>query len=618
MKRLCPLVILVLALAASDAVAQPTQEAGIDPAQWVPDDVLAYVGIADTRQLGEELARTTHYRNAQALPAKDMPTGMSVLRKTLEGLKRRLGKALGIEPEKLRNPFAGPMALYVLAPPGDPADGVKAVFVASVGDAELMRTYYDGAMRKLAERAGRHEQIQFGLYTMERFTRESPATQPDGKLAGGAKPGDALLGALDLHERSFPALLEEFPSRLFSPESMPDELVFCLADDRLIIAPTPEQVKDVLRRERMGASLAETDAYRTLLRVFKPLGSIRFWVNLSRLFELMEVTEGAKASQALTTLGAESATGVVGHILYDGRQFEGKCEALVLFRGQPSGLAKILSMKNRPVSPPPSVPDDSGLYASLNVDVLATVDELERMVRREDAEAADELRATVESMQLPDGQTLNLRQELLENLSPPLTFVLGFRRPYGPQSTYVRVTIGQRDQKVTARFLEKLSNLWPGSLIQREVGGAVAYDVLGGVSVASEEQVLVVGTSAAVDETLQGVSSSGSLAADPRFQQAAALVPAEAWGVLYVDSRRVYEAALELSKNKAALMGTQLQNPANVIALKMAEAFASDGDEDQSEAARQTAKYLAPSIYTATTTPDGILLTQIELLPTGE
>ncbi len=603
---------LVLAAALSaPGYAQST--AASDPASWVPADALAYIGVSDVREFSDQFRETAFYELMQDLDVKNSWGRMSLLSRFYEAFKGRLAQSLDVEPDQLRNPFGGPLALYFPAASGEAAGAFQPVLVAGVGDAALMRDYHDRATRKFREIADDYERISFGSYTIERFATEAHEEEKDRDPSDEdfAEETSALFSA---GNESFATVLDEVFGRLFSAEAMPEELALCLTEDRLIVARTPEHVKDVLRREQGGRSLLDTEAHQVLVREFKPLGPVRWLINLAGLFEAMEAAEGQEAREALAMLGATSTRSIIGHVLYENQAFESKLEALLLLSGERTGLAKIFSMSNRPVAPPRSVSAENFIYASLNANVTEVLDEIERMIRRDDPDAADEMRASLGSMELPDGGTLSLRKELLENLRAPLTFAMAFQRPYGPQSARLQLTLGHRDQQAISRVLEKVSSLAGGMMTEREVRGTLAYDLAyGGFSLAPTDQAIIAGTTNAVEEALEMPPPERSLAADAAFKQAAALAPREAWGLLYVDSRRMFEAALEMTRNRDALTAAQFTNPANLIALGIVGAFTVNIDKDQIDAARQLAKYQAPRIITVATTPEGIRLTQIQL-----
>ncbi|MFQ5806925.1 MAG: hypothetical protein ACE5I3_10790 [Phycisphaerae bacterium] len=614
------LIALTLTLAAAlSAAGQTERKVTVDPASWVPSDALAYVGVADIEKLSHEFQRTAFYKLMQDPNAKESWGRVSLLSKFYEEFKNRLAKSLDTEPDKLKNPFGGPMALYVTPPRADPADEPGVVLVAGIGDAALMKGYYEQATRKFRELADNHEKVSFASYTIDQFTTEARGEGAEDEDPNDEDFDEFDLGAFDADDESFAAALDKLFGQLFSSDAMPEELVLCLTEDRLIAAPTPAHVKAVLRRERAGNSLVETEAYKTLLREFKPLGALRLAINLPRLFDMMAAVEGDEAEEALAMLGAKGTGSLIGHALFGSKDFESKLELLLLLSGERTGLAKVFSMKNRAVAPPAAVSADSVIYASVNANLTETLDEVERMVRRADPEAADQMRSSMETVELPDGETLNLRKEVLEKLREPLTFTMAFVRPYGPQSTRLRLTLGHRDKEAMARFLDKLSSLSPGMMLERELRGTLLYDIPSvGFSVAPTDNAIIAGTTDAVDAALQMPVPEESLAAEPEFKRAAALAPREAWGVLYVDSRRMFEAALEMVKNKDALVAARFMNPASFIPLRIVEAFTAGVGEDQIDATRHLSKYQAPSIVTVATTPDGIRMTQIQLVPSDK
>lgn len=607
------LIVMTLTLAATMAApAQTGDTRSADPASWVPENALVYLGVSDTTTLIEQVKKTAYYEMMQDPDAKDLSGPMSLPLKIYEEFKQQLAAALDTQSDRLRNPFGGPLALFVAPPDGDPEGDIQVVLAAGIGDVSLMRDYYDKATRKFREIADNHEKLSFKSHTIDYFTTETSSEQDEN--GADDDPNEFSFDEFGSGDAQLAEMMGELLGTLFSADSMPPKLALCLTGDRLIAAPTPDAVKAVLRRERSGPSLTDTESHKTLLREFKPLGAVRLLINLAGLFDLMEATEGDKARDALKILGARSARAVVGHVLYDGDKFESKIEALLLLRGERTGLPKIFSMENGPVTPPPSISADSFMYVGLNANLAAIVDEIERMVRLDDPEEADRMHATLESIEIGDGETLSLRRELLEKLSAPLTFALGFQEPYGPDSVRMLLTLAHRDKDALGRFLEKLSNMWVGMLIDREVRGDLIYDgAFGGMSLAVADDALLGGSTPAVESALRAPSPEHSLARSSGFKAAAALAPKEAWATFYVDSKKMYEAALEMARDKGALRAAQFTNPANLIALQIVESMTMGIEEGKLDAARRLSKYQAPSIFTVTTTPEGIRAVQIQL-----
>lgn len=604
--------VTLVSAATFSAAGQTGDKPAVAPAKWAPENALAFVGVSDVTQLISEFKQTAYYRMTQDPSAKNISGQMSLPLKMFEQFKKRLATALDTEPDRLRNPFGGPLALFVAPPAGDLKGDIQIVLAAGIGDAAVMRDYYDKATRKLREVADNHEKVSFKSYTIDYFTSETKEESEETDEA--TDPNTMDFEDFGGSDEQLAAMMDEMFGSIFSSEAMPEKLALCLTDDRLIAGPNPDAVKDVLRRDGSAPSLADTDTYKTMLREFKPLGATRFLVNLSGIYDLIEAVEGDEARDALKLMGARSATAVIGHGLYGGGEFESKGEALVLMSGARTGLAKIFSMENSPVKLPDSVSADNFLYVGVNLDVLAIIDEVERMVRMDDPAQADEMHKDLESIELAEGESVNLRTEVLANLRPPLTFNMGFQKPYGPDSTRMLLTLGHRDKDALAGFLEKMSNAWVGMLIDREVQGAVVYDAaFGGVSLAVTDSAVLAGVTAALESTLRSPSAENSLSNTADFKTAAALAPKEAWATIYVDSKKMYEAALAMARDKDALRAAQFTNPASIIALQIVEALTMGIEEGDLDAARRLMKYQAPAILTVATTPEGIRLTQIQL-----
>ena len=117
------------------------------------------------------------------------------------------------------------------------------------------------------------------------------------------------------------------------------------------------------------------------------------------------------------------------------------------------------------------------------------------------------------------------------------------------------------------------------------------------------DRELLIGTTAAVVAGVDKSNPGSPLAGDPTFRKAVGLVADEAWGVVYVDTPRMFTAAVELQKYKDSLLPTR---PANAIALAIVKVFTSGIDSENLETVRRLKSYQAPNIFTLTNTPEGI------------
>jgi len=606
---------LALALMAACSLRTGTQAehpTAVDPAAWAPPDALAYLGVADTGQLSAAFQDTAFYRMIQEGGEQAAAGQPPLPARIYTRLREYLSRALDAEPQQLGNPFGGPLALYLAPPPGDPTGEPGVVLVAGVGDAGIMREYYGRVLQKFQRLAGSYEKIAAGSYTIDCFA--GPAEEQKQRAQDPNAPGVAEWegGRGDIE-----ALLNALFGRLFSSDGTPQRLALCLTGERLIAAPTAGHVQDVLGRRQGAGTLLESEHHQTLVREFQPLGCVRLLVNLDGLFRRMEREGGAELSQALTMLGARSMRGLVGHVLLGSEAFESKAELLLLLGGRRDGLAHILSMDNAPLTPPASVPLDTVVYASVNADLVAILDELERMIRQIDPHAADELRRATEKIELPGEEPLLLRAELLEKLRPPLVCALRFQPPAGPDAARLSLTAGHRDRQALARVLTRLGSLVPGAAVQRDVRGTTVYDFPGaGVSLALTDATLTGCTGDSSALTASAPAPQPGLADGPLFKALAAHAPREAWGVLFVDRRRLREFAVAMAGQTAALASAPATSPAALLRMGIAQALAAGITPEQIADAPRLSRYQAASLTTLATTPAGIRLTLVRLRPT--
>ena len=484
-----------------------------------------------------------------------------------------------------------------------------------------MRGYFDKANARLREMTTRQETIRVGDHTIETYVTEARReTQPSADAPADYDPNEFDDQPQDT--ALFEQTVDAIAGGLFSAETLPPRLSLCLTGTQLIVSDSTDQVKAVLARMAAGeasATLPANDDYRKLTARFDPLGNVRFMINLPRLFEAMVRIDGDKARDALEVLGTGSLRGLIGHISYREPQLEGRFELLQLLEGERQGLAKIFSLQNAALSPPPVISAESMIYVSVNVDVEMLIDEVTGMIRRADPGAAASFVESIEAFALPDGETLNLRQELLRHLHGPLTFSMGFARPYAPDSARILVTIGQRDKAAILKLFEKLQPLLPGIVVERDVPGNRIYDILaGGFSVVPVDGRLLFGTTPTVDAALAALvegNAGTQLANDTQFQHAASFVNGDAWAVTYLDSRRMFEVSFELARYRAALEGNASLDFGQAIAMQFVQALTEGLDPAKLDKARRILDYQAPTLITARTVPEGILITQVQVRP---
>jgi hypothetical protein len=589
-----------------------------DPAAWVPADALVYVGITDVADTWQDLQKTSNYAALSDTAALGAIPGANLPGTLITELKDRLARTLDVPPDQLQNPFAGPLACFVTAPFGAKPEELEPGLVAGVGDAALMKKYYDAAIAKL-NNLGKHDTVTAGSDTIDVFTIEPARGKAESKsqddefdrLDAGAGPGG---GAPD-------ELLKKTLGRVFAAESSPRKLALCLTAERVIVSGSADHVQAILRGDASTKTLAESDDYKALLQNLKPMGDIRFLVNLRRIIEMVPAAaEGPQAKELrkqIKSYGLDKLGSLVGHCRLGAASYDWKVDALLLLSGQRTGLAKLLSMDNRPTAPPADIPADTCIYAACNLDVPQWLDELgSKLAGPSDAGAADSAKSWAD-VQLPGGETVNLRRALLDHLNGPLTASLGLG---GAPPIRLLLTIGLRDQNAVTGFLT--SSAMQGILQPRELRGLQVFDItpspllsLPGLAAATTRERLLAGNTAAVENAIAPTATE-PLAQSDAWKRAARYVPAEAWFTLYIDNRKLLDSLLELAQKPPAPAGDNPAGPdfGTLIAAGMVRSMSGLKQSDQG-ALDRVRRSATQSIYTIATTPEGVQFTAVQLRP---
>lgn len=581
------------------AVASPAQPKG-DPAEWVPSDALFYVGVTDTAKLWKDLQNTAGYK----LMNLDELKKSNPLSSFLDEFRSRLAAAVDLAPAQLESPFAGPAAFYVRPGASRKSEDVYPTLLVGIGNADLMKKYYNAATRKMRDAARSHESISAGSYQIDVFkggdenTASDPSDDDPDDLPSELQAGD--------FEGAARKMMDEF----FSPDTLPESLAMTLAGDRFVVSRDADAVKAALKSLDKSESIAGADEHRALLKHFEPAGSMRLLVRLTQIIEMESADESPEEREKMNTiLGLKCINAFIGHAGIGAADYDLKAEGMLLTRGEPTGVVKILSMKNAPISAPDSVPADAAVMLSLNTEIAALIDEIEKLIRQTDPDQADQMRAGMESVPTADGGTLNLRKDFFEQLKAPFILSMGFGKPYGAADSFkFLASIGHRSRQAMDKFLAAVAQ--PPMLAPRELRGTQVYDMpMVGVTLAPSADRLFAGITPSVESALQGAADG--LASDPGFKRAAKLAPPEAWLTLFVDQKKMTEGAIGIYENRENIEAAGMSG---MIAMQIAQSFAGQGAVSP-DVLRKAVKYYAPSIMTAATSPDGIRFTLVQLKP---
>lgn len=594
--------------------AEAPHRALVDPAEWVPADALVYVGVTDVGETWEGFKKTSAY---QLLSDRDVGKGLAELDPlgtAVEELKKRLAALLEVPPDQLRNPFAGPLAFYLTSPPGSKPDDLEPGLIAGVGDREILKKYYDTAVNKLRAQA-RYESIPAEGTTIDVFTTDPEARRADAEESDWDADDEGPLTSPD-------QIVKKAFDQLFASDALPANLATCLTEDRLIVAGSPERVRAVLRQERGARTLADTDDHKALLRHLRPTGTVRLLVNLPRIIALVKAETKASDEEdlrrVLRVIGAESLRSAVGHLRVGAASYDSKLELLFLMSGERSGLAKLLSLPNRPSTPPATVPAETCIYASCNVHVAPLLDEIERMIRQNDAAAADAFQAALR-VELPDGTKVDWRKDFLDHLQPPLTMKFALTRPLSATCARVLVGFRHRDQGALVRVLSNPA-VTQIPLTARELRGAQIFDVPPlppflppGLTLAVTTDRLLLGNQPAVEAVAGGVATE-PLGETEGWKRVARFVPEESWLTVYVDNRKLLEAVAELIKKRDELLAAGPADISGLILFGILEGMGEGLGEDARHA-EKALRYSSQAVYTITTTPEGVQFTAVQLRP---
>jgi hypothetical protein len=584
----------------------------LEPAEWAPADALCYLGIDDVVDTVADIQKTSAFALLSSPLAAGTVPGLD-LSAVVTDLKARLGKALDIPPDQLQNPFAGPLAIFFTAPFGAKLDELEPGLVAGVGDAVLMKKYYTAAVTKLST-LGKHDSVTIGGDTIDVFTIERAKKSS----AGGSEDEEfAQLDAGKAPKLTAPdEMLKKLFEQLLTPESLPRTLALCLTADRVIVAASADHVEALVRRDESAKTLAATDDYKSMLQYLKPVGSIRFLVNLPRIVEMAPAAgDSSRARQLrkqIKTYGLDNVGSLVGSCRLGAASYEWKIETLLLLDkagAADTGLLRLLHAENRPIAPPADTSADACVYAAWNLDLPLWLDELEHGIFR-----SEEDRASGTSwleQRLPSGETVNLRRAFFDYLEGPLTITFGLSRTPAPAGARLLASIRHHDQSAVTKFFQ--GPLLEDKLQPRELRGMQLFDVaplpmlpVSGLAAAVTPDRVVVGNTAAVEDALAPMSTD-ALANTEAWKHAARYVPTQGWLTLYSDNRKLLDDLADLAKNPPEPAGGDLGSV--VLAILMQSM---GGDASTLERAR---RYSTQSIYTLATTPQGIELTAVQLRP---
>lgn len=569
-----------------------------DAAAWAPADAFFVLAVGDVNGFWEDFKKTQEYAAFQDPAAREVGGENSAVYQATEEFQKRLAEFLGTSPDQMKNPFAGSLSFFVGSPRGGSEDDHPMALTIGVGDRDLMRTYYDAVIKRLKERADRHEGVSAGSNTIDVFTT-TPRSEEDTEDESDEEPDFDEAAPSGLQGELIKAIEE-----LFALKEMPEEVALCYAEDRLIVGDNAETVRSVLRRSESD-SAASMDDWKSIKRHFKEPGKLRFLVNVPRMVEQARREASEDDRKMMAAMGFDGLRSIIGHVQLAGDGFDSKTEVLAITEGQRTGLIKLLSPPNRRTLPDPAVPAEAILFGSVNFDPPTLVDDILRIVRQIDPATADEVHHDMENVPTPSGEMMNLRKDLIDHLRGPGAFTLSFTQPYGVDSGRALLTVHHANMAA----VQKAVGIVP-LVTQRDYQGSMVYDGPGNVSIGVANDRVLTGTTAAVERSLQSASGE-KLSDSPLFTSLARHAPAESWFTFFADDRRLFQAAVGLVEHRQALQMNMFANFTAAIAYGVVEFYASDVDPSKVDALRKLEKYHGGTLITVDTAPDGLRITAV-------
>lgn len=602
--------VAICAVLAAAAAASAQSEKKTDLGVLAPPNAIALFGVTDLDEAIDGFKKSSGYRLFSDPAFKNSPGQFGFLNRMIDQFMQKLAKALGTESDKLKNPFGGPVAVVFLPPAGE-AKEPGVVFVAGVKNKELMREYYAKAQSNFKGVASKHEAIEFGSNTIDHFTTRAKSAD---EKKENEKKEEFDPNSIDMSsEEGMARFMDKALGELFAADSLPESFATCLTDERLVVSISPDEIKNVFRREKGGESLKDHEDFKAISRHFETPGPIRLFVNFQQLFDVIKAEDPEGHKEAMTILGGKSMRSLIGHGAYGDGKCDSRAEMLLVTSGERTGMMKILTPKNKAVAAPPGVSSDAMLFGVAALSVPEILDEIERAIRATDPEAADSMRDSMQSMPLGEGEAISPRKDILDNLREPIALSIGFAKPYSPQSGRLHLSIGHKNKAALERVIEKVRTL--AGFSDRDVKGNTVYDTPFGLSLAVTSDTAYFGTAASIDTAIQG-GEGASIAGDAEFKRCLEVAPKEAWLVFYANAARMYEAAAELSKYKDSMMQQGMTgNVGAAIGYGILQGLVGESEKPDLDTLKKMGEIQSSGIATVATTPDGIRFTMINLAP---
>ncbi len=605
-------------LAAAFLFAVPAiQPASADQwiAEWAPEDTLVFIGIPNCDDLIDSAKKLSAYKMIEDPALKDeIPS----FKKIMENARKLLAKELGLDsPKELEVYPHGGIALTLSATAARDEDGqTDDQFAAIMEMGEdldtarkltrkiIARCLEEGATKSVSKASGIEViTVKFAESKMDDAADTDAGDDADSSMA------DALLKDTGIDDMTR-MVIAQFLGEL----EVPSEFATAFFESRLVVGSDTEAVKASIRQLKTGAkkSLAAAPAGRLLKRKCDDEAQIQFVVNLPRILKLV-ADEDPDTGKTIRAIGAQSLGAMVMTVeVAPSRRLEMRMRGHIEIGSERTGIAKLLMMDNSKTKPPATVPADSFLYASININPSAILSEVIAIRTRLDAADGERMRAGLKLPQ-PDGSVLDIQKDIVDNIIGPFSASVSASAPYKTDDVNLLISLGHKSRDAIVKLMAMAP---PGFLIPSEMLGETIYEnpMAPGAALGITDRVIIpIATKKAVEAYIRSEGKEGrGLAGDPEFKAIIKHVPKKNCATFYANALRLFDAQMaiikagDLNLDSPPFPGMQVGDILRWMFAQQAQMK----NTDNAEAMRQ---YQTNGIFTLTTESDGLRLDAVSV-----
>ncbi len=575
-----------------------------NPAKWAPKNTVLYVGVPNCDKMVKSLKKTALYKMSQD---SDLSEAVQPFKKFFENAKSVMAEELGLDsPKDLEVYPEGPIAAYLAASSQVDDDGVPLHGIALIMDMgeklEATRSLSKKIVDACLSQGGNKDKKEVAgtSVTIVRFKKEGDAEEIN--YARVEEIVEKLFDGVEVEQT-----VKMGVAQVLGGVKPPDEFAFAFSESRLILASDFATVSDAIKRlnGKDDDTFASSKAMRSLRKRCSKKAHLQFVFNTPEFLDIVKSVR-PDASKQISASGLSA----IGPFVMT-TQFAPSSKLdfvtkgyLEIDGGERVGIAKILLMENSKTAPLATVPADVLWYASMNLNPAVVLEEVIAITARIDPAEADQMRAGM-VMPLADGSTLDIRKEVVAQMTGPLSMMMNARAPYAAADFGAYIHLGHSSREGINKLL---TGVFAGMLMPSDMMGQTVYSVppVPGLSLAVTEKAFLVATKKAAENYIREEGKSGQgLADDKTFKAVVKRVPKKTCMVMYGDSRRMLAA-----QEAIARMGDARPNSPPPFGMPASAfvrwAIGQNIDPDMIKHADAMRKYQTSGIATISTESDGL------------